>query len=398
MTAAGCGASAAGASQRCSGDVAVATELPTTGADAAEGVPAQNAAELAVTQADNNHLLGDCAVDLITKDDASVAVGGHDPSQGARNMTALAANQSVVGVVGPFDSAVCVAEMPIANNAGVVQISPGCSDTTLTPQTGGGSAASQALQPTGTQTFFRVAGTDALEASTIVQQARTRGGTKAYVIDDGESRSLASAVAQEVARVGEAAVGTATVRATADVKTALTDAAAKGANLIAFCGTSSHWAAQVRSGMHAAGLDAALFVAADSIVDSDFINAAGSASDGAFVVTGSPDPGTLPSAAAFNQTYRSAYQSAPTAYSVNAYDAMNIVLTAIKEAIDANGGTLPANLQTFRSAVRGFVASISYGGASGTIAFDRTGSSSNNVATLWQVKSGAWAAVKTFRS
>ncbi|MBV8528003.1 MAG: branched-chain amino acid ABC transporter substrate-binding protein [Candidatus Dormibacteraeota bacterium] len=395
----GSGSSASDSAHRCSGDVSVATELPTSGTDAAEGFPAQNAAELAVTQADTNHLLGDCAIDLITKDDASPGAAGHDPSQGARNMTALAANQSVVGVVGAFDSAVCAAEMPIANNAGMAQISPACSDSALTQVTPGVSSQPQAgaLQPTGTQTFFRVGGTDVLEASTIAQQARVRGATRAYVIDDGESRGLASVFAREFSGAGGAVAGDASVHGAAEVKAALADAAATGANLIAFCGTSSYDAAQVRSSMHAAGLDATLFVAADTVVDPEFVSAAGPASDGALAVTASPDPASIPSAEAFSQAYGSAYNSAPTAYSVNAYDAMNILLTAIKEAIEANGGTLPSNPQTFRAAVRGFVASISYGGATGTVAFSRSGDSTNPVATLWQVKNGAWAAVKTVR-
>lgn len=396
---AGCGSSTPDAAHRCSGAVAVATELPTTGSDSSEGVPAQNAVELAVSQADTNHFLGDCTVDLIIKDDAS-ALPVHDPAQGARNMTALAANQRVVGVVGPFDSSVCAAAMPIANNAGLAELSPSCTSAALTqPPVGGSTPASPgALQPTGTETFFRLSATDMAEASTTAQEARKRGATRVYIVEDQESRGLAGAFAQDFAQAGGSVAGSVLSSGVADSKAALTDAAWKGANLIMYAGTSSQLAAQVRAGMHAAGLDSVLFVAADTVVDADFIVAAGAAAEGAFGVTGSPDPASLPSAAAFNQAYRSTYNAAPSSYSVNAYDAMNILLTAIKEAVDANGGRLPSNAQAFRASVRSFVASISFGGASGTIAFDHNGNATSTVVTLWQLKNGGWDSVKSVRS
>ena len=76
------------------------------------------------TQAQQHDLFGGCTITYIAKNDASVALGKHDPAQGAQNITELASNQAVVGVVGPFNSGVAVAEMPISSAAGLVQISP----------------------------------------------------------------------------------------------------------------------------------------------------------------------------------------------------------------------------------------------------------------------------------
>ena len=88
----------------CHGTITVATDLPLTGGDATDGPFPQLAAELAVDQANTHHLMGGCTLKYISKDDSTVLKNGHDPAQGAANMTALAADATVMGVVGPFNS------------------------------------------------------------------------------------------------------------------------------------------------------------------------------------------------------------------------------------------------------------------------------------------------------
>lgn len=394
-----CGTSPTQSAASCHGTVAVATELPTTGADTSDGVAAQDAAELAVVQANDGHLLGGCAVDLFTRDDASVALGRHDPNLGAINMTALAANQRIVGVVGPLHSNVCASEMPLANTAGLVQVSPGCTSAALTQRGSAELSQSQtsALQPNGVQTFFRVCTTDLVEASRAAQEAEALGASTAYVIGDTESEGFTTAFEQDFARSGGTLVGAAQPAPTAaDLAQSVRTAAGLGANLIVFGGTSSQEAAQVRTNMQSAGLSKAIFVAADSVVDTEFLTAAGSAADGAYGVTASPDAAKLPSAAAFDAAYRAAYISPPGAYSASAYDAMNIVLTAIKDAITANGGSLPESLQSFRASVRNYVAMIAYGGATGEISFNKNGDVRSAVVTVWRVQDGGWASIRTF--
>src|SRR5215475_7500677 len=72
------------AAKLCNGQISIASELPTTGADGSEGKPAQNAVELATKQADVG---GGYTLSLITYNDVSAALGKHDPAQGATNVT-----------------------------------------------------------------------------------------------------------------------------------------------------------------------------------------------------------------------------------------------------------------------------------------------------------------------
>jgi branched-chain amino acid transport system substrate-binding protein len=397
VSACGTSSSGGGGSSSCTGTVTVATELPTSGADASDGVPTQNGAQLAVTQANNNHMLNGCTVNLVSKDDASVALGKHDPNQGAANMTALAANQAVVGVVGPFNSNVCQAEEPIANNAGLVQVSPSCTNPGLTIP-GASSFDTKALRPTGKLTFFRVCTTDISQSAGLAQEAKSLGLSKAFVFDDQETygQGLATRFAQDFKQGGGTVVGTSSLPGTTtDFTPDLAKAKSAGADLIFFGGVSSTGGGKMRAQMANAGLGSNVqFMGGDGIVDKEFLTDAGSAANGAYGTTASPDATKLSSAASFASAYQSAYGSAPGAYSANAYDAMNIVLKAIQEAINANGGKLPTNPQSFRETVRANVASISYNGAIGHTSFDNNGDTNNKILTLYQVKNNAWASVK----
>src|SRR6266571_9142909 len=89
--------------------VKIATDLPVSGADTSSGKPAENGAHLAVDQANANHTVPNVTFQFVPKDDVGPS-GVHDPAIGAQNVTALAGDARVVGVVGPLNSNVAKAE------------------------------------------------------------------------------------------------------------------------------------------------------------------------------------------------------------------------------------------------------------------------------------------------
>src|SRR5260221_9212899 len=172
----------------CSGSVTLATDLPVSGSDASDGKPTQNGAQLAGTQATNSKLLGGCTIKFGAKDNSSVALGKHDPQQGAQNITELAGDASVLGVVGPFNSNVALAELPIANKANLVQISPSNTNPGLTIVGSNKDINTASLKPTGNTTYFRVCTTDIGQGKADAQEAsKTLGAKKDYVFDDQET-------------------------------------------------------------------------------------------------------------------------------------------------------------------------------------------------------------------
>src|ERR1700676_3926389 len=420
---AACGTSSTGPSSTsgasgiagCTGTITVATDLPLTGGDATDGPFPQLGAQLAVTQANANHLLGGCTLKYVSKDDSSVLKNGHDPAQGASNMTALASDATVMGVIGPFNSSVALAEIPIASrnhlamitpsntNPHMRVVSPVCSDPTIKIDTA-------SLYP-GPHTYFRVIATD-LQQSEILAHIATKvlNLTKAYVMDDQEAygRGLALLFAKFFAQDGGTVVGTASLPgATKTFATQLSVAQAKGADLIFFGGTTGNGCGLVRRDMASAGLNLPL-LGGDGCQDTKFIQDANSGAktseaEGSYA-TSAPDVTKLASSATFFSQYASAYSSkaAPyndgtkEPYTAYGYDAMNILLQAIHATLVANGGQPLASPQAFRDAVVAQLHNTSYDGALGHTTFDTNGDTTNTEFTLYKVTGGNWVGVHTY--
>jgi branched-chain amino acid transport system substrate-binding protein len=399
----------------CTGTVSVATDLPLTGGDATDGPFPAYAAQLAVEQANSKKVLGGCTLKYVSKDDSSVAKNGHDPAQGAQNITALASDSSVMGVIGPFNSSVALAEIPKASAAHLAVISPSntnpcltavvpiCSDPTIKIDT--------ASLYQGPHTYFRVIASDVSQGGILgYVAAKALNVTKAYVIDDQEAYGRGLALLFEKAFTtagGTVVASTSLPGATTTFSTQMSDAQSKGAQVIFFGGTTGNGCGLVRRDMAAAGLTIPL-LGGDGCQDTKFITDANSgakstAAEGA-EATSAPDVSKLQSSSQFYSDYATRFASLPAPYndakkepySAYGYDAMNILIQAIKAAINANGGQLPSDPQTFRDAVVAQLHNTAYDGALGHTSFDANGDTTNTGFTLYKVSSGAWTADKTY--
>ena len=183
----------AGGLASCHGTVSVATDLPLTGGDSTDGPFPAYGAQLAVTQANSNHTLGGCTLKYISKDDSSVLKNGHDPAQGVANITALAADSSVMGVVGPFNSSVALAEIPVASQDHLPLISPANTDPGLTKVGTNPLIDTASLYKNGVRSYFHVISTDDVQGKMLAYIATHELGLKkAYVFDDRRSTASAS--------------------------------------------------------------------------------------------------------------------------------------------------------------------------------------------------------------
>jgi branched-chain amino acid transport system substrate-binding protein len=399
----------------CKGTITVATDLPLTGGDATDGPFPAFAAQLAVTQANTAKLLGGCTLKYISKDDSSVIKNGHDPAQGAANITALASDATVMGVVGPFNSSVALAEIPVASRNHLALISPSntnpcltavvavCSDPTIKIDTA-------SLYPSG-HTYFRVIASDVQQGEILAYiAAKVLKITQTYVFDDQEAygRGLALLFSKYYVADGGTVVGTASLPgSTKTFSTQLSDAQSKGAKLIFFGGTTGNGCGLLRRDMGSAGLNLPI-LGGDGCVNTKFITDANSGSKtteaAGSQATSAPDVTKLSSTATFFQQYSAAYASmaAPyndgknEPYTAYGYDAMNILLQAIKSVLVSNGGQPPASSQTFRDDVVTALHATSYDGALGHTSFDANGDTTNTGFTFYKVTNGAWLGVNTY--
>jgi branched-chain amino acid transport system substrate-binding protein len=375
----------------CQGSITVASDLPLTGGDITDGHPTEEGVHLAVTEANANKVLGGCTLKYISKNDSTVLKNGHDPAQGAANITALASDQSVVGVVGPFNSNVAVAEIPLASQNHLALISPSNTNPGLT-QTGTNPDVNTASLYPGPHTYFRTIGTDITQGQILSYVAFTElHFTKAYVIDDQETygKGLATFFQKYFAQDGGTVVGTASLPGTTkDFHTQVADAQSKGAQVVFFGGTSGNGCGILRSQMPASLPE----VGGDGCQDAKFLTDAGTNALGA-EVTSAPDASKLPTATQFYTAFKSTYNEDGTEspYTTYGFDSMNALIQAIKAVIVANHDQPPSDPQTFRDAVVAQLHQISYSGATGTVAFDANGDTTHAGFSLYTISGTKWA-------
>ncbi|HEV3124864.1 MAG TPA: branched-chain amino acid ABC transporter substrate-binding protein [Candidatus Dormibacteraeota bacterium] len=390
----------------CSGAVTVASDLPTSGGDAAIGGGTEKGVKLAVDQANSSKLLGGCTITYVAKDDASVAKGKHDPDQGARNMTELANNAAVVGVVGPFNSGVAVREMPISSAAGLVQISPSNTDPGLTIVASDPDIDTASLHkdPTGRIDYFRIISNDVVQAQIMANYSvKTLGLKKIYDISDNETygKDLSNYYDKDIAALG-ATIIKRDDTSTFDrekFKSLLTGVQSQSPDGVFYGGVASNGSGVLKLAMQDVGLNA-YFLSGDGTVDPQYFKDAGAAGSTKAFASSAPDATNLPSAGKFNTDYKAAYNSDPVAYSAYGYDCMNILLAAVKNVLLANGGKIPADPASFRSKVAAAVAATDYNGAIGHTKFDTLGDTLNHSFSIYAPGTGsdgkpAWVGKET---
>ncbi len=153
-----------------------------SGADASNGIPTENGVVLAIEQANAKGLPGGIMLEHQVLDDA--VQGVHDPAAGSQNVKTFTADASVMALVGPFNSNVAQAEIPVTNDAGLAQISPSNTNDKLTI----GEDAKKLRQSHPDEiTYFRVCTRDHYQGAAGAKSAKALGFKKIYIIDDNET-------------------------------------------------------------------------------------------------------------------------------------------------------------------------------------------------------------------
>jgi branched-chain amino acid transport system substrate-binding protein len=381
--------------------IKIATELPVSGKDESSGKPTENGAHLAVDQANANHTIPNVTLVFDPKDDVGPS-GTNDPTVGAANIRALVGDAQVAGVVGPFNSAVAKAEMPISNVAPLAQISPANTNTCLTQQgaavgCSGANDLVPTLRPTGKVTYFRIATTDSHQGPAGADYLyKTKGYHSVYVIDDTTTYGvgIADAFSKEWTTDGGTLLGRSSEPpTTTSYVSLLTQIASKKPDVIYFGGLDSTGGILIRQQMEQVpGLQNLPFAGGDGLVTSTFSKTIGTSGGGPiFGTVATTDVAKAPNAQAFLQAYDSTYGAANLgAYSAAGYDCANILIQAIKTAL-ANGAKAPtsssdsADAKTFRQAVINAIQNIQFTGVLGPQSFDSNGDTTNRVITIYQV-------------
>ncbi|MGZ6269690.1 MAG: branched-chain amino acid ABC transporter substrate-binding protein [Candidatus Limnocylindrales bacterium] len=361
--------------------VKIGIELPMTGGEAPNGVPTANGVALALDQVKVDGF----TVTISQKDDA--VNGKHNATQGATNVTALANDSQVLFVVGPYNSSVAQAEIPVSNGAGLMQCSPANTAISLTK-----GADALKLRPTHPDkiAYIRVATTDDIQGGAGSDIAfATAGAKKAYVLDD--TQTYGKGLADEFVKYFEKLGGTVVKRdgvpdSTKDFTTYVTTAKGLGADYIYYGGVTTSGIGLFRKQMAQQGLANIPLGGGDGISDgsasypSSFLNLAGPDGDlnTYSTVAAIHD---IPNQGKFAADYKAKFGKELGAYSAPGYACAQIFLTALKAV-----GSGVTDLAQLREKVRAYVADTShtYDTVLGKVGFDANGDTTQHTISYYK--------------
>ena len=375
--------SSSGGSGAAGGTIKIGVDLPVSGADASIGIPTQNGVVLAVEEAGKNGFAGGkFKLDTSLLDDA--VQGKHDPAAGAQNVKTFIADSSVLAMIGPFNSNVAKSEIPLTNDAGLVQISPSNTNDGLTV---GEDAKKLRTAHPDTNTYFRVCTRDSRQGAALAQFSQKLGFKKVFIIDDNETygKGLADVYEASIKGQGGTVLGHEHVTANQqDFKALLTKVKSQNPDAVFFGGNTSTGGGLLRRQMGDVGLGNTPFVGGDGISDDEFVKVAGTMANGTYYSFAAPEASKLASAQSFIAAYKARFKSDVGPYSANSYTAAKIEIAAIEKAIADAGGKMPtrADVLKYVAATKDFDSPI------GKVGFDANGDTTAPTLTLKKIAGG----------
>ncbi len=363
------------------GTVKIAIELPQQGSEKAASDPIINGVKLAIKLAGGT--AGGYKLDLPQSaiyDDA--LNGAHDPQTGANNMSKIVADADIVAVVGPLNSSVAKAEIPISNAGGVLQCSPANTNPDLTQ---GDPAKQLRTKP---NNYIRVVTTDNVQGPAAAQYIYDVLKKKTvYIIDDTETfgKGVADAFEAEFKKRGGTVVKhDAAPKTTQDYVSIMTAAKALNPESIYFGGVTATGGARILKAAVQVGLGDVPYVGPDGINDGSgstkdsFLNLAGADAKNSYSTLAGI--GDFPGRAQFEVDYKAEYSASPTGYAGTGFACAQVVIDAIER-----GGKTAADKAGLREAVRaaGTATDVTYKTIVGDITFDANGDTSQKIVSIY---------------
>ena len=195
---AGCGGGGGG------NTVKIVSDLPLQGSNLVQTGQMVDAIEYVLEQAENK--AGDYTVEFESFDDAIPSTGNWDEATCASNARTYADDDSIVGVIGTYNSGCAAIIIPILNEAGVAMISPANTYAGLTHEAPGTEEGEpDKYYPSGERNYLRVVASDDFQGRVGAQFLKNDLGAKSvYILDDKElyGKGVADAFEDSAKTVG----------------------------------------------------------------------------------------------------------------------------------------------------------------------------------------------------
>jgi branched-chain amino acid transport system substrate-binding protein len=333
MAALACGAAPAAAQE-----LTIYSSLPLSGAQGPVSRAVVEGERLALEQAGNR--AGAFGIRFVSMNDATRKAGSWTPERVSRNARRAAADDTAIGYVGEFNSGATAISLPILNEAGIPQVSPSNTAVGLTRQGPGADRGEpDKYYPTGMRTFARVVPADHVQSAALARLVQELGARRVYLVDDREvyGAGIRRGVAAALKARGIAVAGRSTLRRGGRNAASIARRVRRSkAGAMVYGGITANGAPRLFRAV-ARRAPRAQLLAGDGVAEEDFADRLGRrARRRTRITVATLPPSAYPPAAqpVFQALRERSGGRDPNPYALYGYEAMSVLLDAIRRAGD----------------------------------------------------------------
>jgi branched-chain amino acid transport system substrate-binding protein len=376
-----CGGGSSGGSAN-KGTIKIGSDLPvcTVG-----GQATQNGAQFAVSQKNASGGVNGYTIQFQGFDDCRQ--GAYSADAGVENVQSMLGDSKFMGMVGPYNSAVAKAEIPIAGPQHFTMVSPANTNPCLTKDLSTCAYHPQDLRAGNANNYFRVVTTDDYQGPAMADYMyKTLNIHNVGILDDSTvfGVGIAGAFEAEFKKLGGTTTHSEYQKATtSDWKSILLKFKNAGAAAVYVGGTDDQNICIPRKQMKDIGWDVP-YGGGDGIETTNCIDQASGNEQNINATSAGADATQVPGAASAIAAFRKAFPGPNDfgGYTMQAYDAANALMAAIGRAINDANGSMPTREQVRAemAKTKGFV------GVVGTYDFDANGDTNLKIVSIYTVE------------
>lgn len=332
------------------GKIKIAVQAPLSGEQAALGEHIKLGAQLAVEEATKAFKALGFDLVFVPYDDQA------KPEVGVANARNIVADPDILALVGHFNSGVALPASEVYKDAMLAMISPANTATEITDR--------------GYPNVNRVCGRDDVQGPVGARFAAQDLKIKSvYVIHDKTlyGQGVADNFRNEATKLGLKVLGYDGTEERANFAPMIIPMKAKNPDLVYFGGIY-HQGGLLLKQMREKGVKAA-FMGPDGLDSSEMVKIAAAQVIGSYYTTVAGPPDAYPETAVFAKKFKQRFGKEVESFGMYGYDAAQVGIAAIQQAIQANGGKKPSRAEV-STAIRKLK---NFRGVTGSITFDSKG-------------------------
>ncbi|MGO9321872.1 MAG: branched-chain amino acid ABC transporter substrate-binding protein [Solirubrobacteraceae bacterium] len=316
------------------GQLTVYSSLPLQGPSASTSQQIVDGEKLALHDAGGR--AGPFKISYYSLDDSSPTSGEWNPGVTATDAKLAAQDTSTIAYLGDLDSGATAISLPFMNEAGILQISPASPYVGLTSSFEAGQDEPERFYPSGRRTFVRLQPGDTAQADAQLQLMKSLGVRRLYVLDDQGPFDvpLANIVADYAERAGITVVAhdSLSTRPEAVFTGEVEKIVESHAQAVFLAGGEGKGTVALWRDLHSAA-PSLLLLGSSALASEAFTLQIGAAGTRTYLTTPTLPSGLYPpSAQRVLRDYRMTFGAEGGAYALYGYEAMTLVLDAVRSS------------------------------------------------------------------